>query len=96
MIRMGCEAFSVHVINTRKTSPSIQEIPIICKFLDVFPEELPGLPPDREVEFTLEVMPGTAPISTAPYRMAPTELKELKVRLQELLDEGFIRPSVSP
>ncbi|KAL0539555.1 hypothetical protein IC582_023771 [Cucumis melo] len=60
------------------------------------PEELPGLPPHREVEFAIELEPGTVPISRAPYRMAPAELKELKVQLQELLDKGFIRPSVSP
>ncbi|KAL4037085.1 hypothetical protein IC575_000668 [Cucumis melo] len=59
-------------------------------------EELPGLPPHREVEFAIELEPGTVPISRAPYRMAPAELKELKVQLQELLDKGFIRPSVSP
>ena len=59
-------------------------------------QELPGLPPIREVEFSIEVIPGTTPISMAPYRMAPAELKELKTQLQELLDKGFIRPSVSP
>ncbi|KAL4025562.1 hypothetical protein IC575_013964 [Cucumis melo] len=63
---------------------------------DVFPEKLPGIPPHREIEFAIELEPGTVPISRAPYRMAPAELKELKVQLQELLDKGFIRPSVSP
>ncbi len=62
----------------------------------MFPEELPGLPLKREVEFAIEVMLGTTPISIAPYRMAPTELKELKIQLQELLDKGFICPNVSP
>ena len=62
----------------------------------MFPRELPGLPPEREVEFTIERTPGTHPISVAPYRMAPLELKELKVQLQDLLDKGFIRPSTSP
>ena len=66
------------------------------EFPDVFPEDLPGLPPDREVEFTIDIIPGTAPISKAPYRMAPAEMKELKTQLQDLLDKGFIRPSVSP
>ncbi|KAK8558553.1 hypothetical protein V6N12_041854 [Hibiscus sabdariffa] len=66
------------------------------EFPDVFPEELPGLPPDRDVEFEIETYPGSAPVSMAPYRMAPKELKELKVQLQELLDRGFIRPSSSP
>ncbi|KAL6326991.1 hypothetical protein AAG906_012675 [Vitis piasezkii] len=59
-------------------------------------QDLPGLPPEREVEFTIDLVPGTGPMSKAPYRMAPVELKELKVQLQELLDKGFIRPSVSP
>ncbi|KAL4014562.1 hypothetical protein IC575_026769 [Cucumis melo] len=70
--------------------------PVVRDYPDVFPEELPGLPPHREVEFAIELEPGTIPISRAPYRMAPAELKELKVQLQELLDKGFIRPSVSP
>ena len=61
-----------------------------------FPEDLPGLPPVREVEFAIDLIPATAPISKAPYRMAPAELAELRKRLQELLDKGFIRPSVSP
>nr|GFB92747.1 putative reverse transcriptase domain, aspartic peptidase domain protein [Tanacetum cinerariifolium] len=64
--------------------------------LDVFPDELPGIPPVRKVEFSIELIPGAEPISKAPYRMAPIELKELKDQLQELLERGFIRPSVSP
>ena len=66
------------------------------KNLDVFPEDLPGLPPDRNLEFTIKVIPGTVPISKAPYRMAPIELTKLKKQLQEYLDKSFIRPSVSP
>ena len=62
----------------------------------MFPDEVPGLPPHRELEFTIELVPSTAPISRAPYRMAPLELRELKTQLQELLEQGFIRPSVSP
>ena len=64
-------------------------------FPDVFPEELLGLPPDREIEFCIDVVPGTDPISMPPYRMAPAELKELNEQLKELLDKGFIRPSSS-
>ena len=64
------------------------------EYPDVFPDELPGLSPLREVDFAIELEPGTAPISRAPYRMAPAQLKELKVQLQELLSKGFIRPSV--
>ncbi|WVZ49188.1 hypothetical protein U9M48_000565 [Paspalum notatum var. saurae] len=65
-------------------------------FPDVFPEELPELPRDRDVEFAIELVPGTSPVSRGPYRMALDELKELKVQLQEQLDKGFIRPSSSP
>jgi len=72
------------------------DIPVVCEFPDVFPEELPGLPPDREVEFKIELVPGTAPISRRPYRMPPNELAELKVQLQDLLDKGLIQPSSSP
>ena len=84
------------MVDTQKPGPKLMDIPAVCDFSDVFPEELPGLPPDREVEFAIEVVPGESPVSVAPYRMAPIELKELKVQLQELLDKGFIRPSVSP
>ncbi|GJS32742.1 putative reverse transcriptase domain-containing protein, partial [Tanacetum coccineum] len=70
--------------------------PDCFEFQDVFPEELPGIPPIRDVEFNIELIPGAEPISKAPYRMAPIELKELKDQLQELLERGFIRPSVSP
>ena len=70
--------------------------PIECEFSDVFPNEFPGLPPHREIEFCIDVVSDKAPISMPPYRMAPVELKELKEQLQELLDKGFIRPSTSP
>jgi len=75
---------------------SLEEIPVVCDYSDVFPEDLPGLPPDRDVEFVIELQPGTAPISRRPYRMPPNELAELKVQLQDLLNKGFIRPSSSP
>ena len=65
-------------------------------FEDVFPDELPGLPPQRDVDFVIELHPGTSPISMTSHRMAPVELQELKVQIQELLDKGFIRPSTSP
>jgi hypothetical protein len=74
----------------------LEEIPVVCKYPDVFPDELPGMPPDRDVEFVIELQPGTAPISKRPYRMPPKELAELKNQLQELLDKGYIRPSSSP
>ena len=92
----GCQGFLAHVIDSRVASPSISEIPIVHEFSDVFPDELPGFPIDREIEFSIELLPGVSAISIAPYRMAPLELRELKVQLQDLLDKGFIRPSVSP
>ena len=64
--------------------------------MDVFPDELPGLPPHRDVDFGVELHPGISPISMTPHRMAPVELQELRVQLKELLDKGFIRPSTSP
>ena len=69
---------------------------VVCEYSDVFPEDLVGLPPHREIEFSIDLVPGTAPISMAPYHFAPAELVEFKVQLQELLDKGFVRPSVSP
>ena len=69
---------------------------MVKEFLDVFPEELSGLPPEREVDLSIEILSRTTPISRAPYRMTPIELKELKTKLHELLDKGFVRPSVSP
>ena len=69
---------------------------MVCEFPDVFPNELPGLPPDRDAEFKIELVLGTAPISRRPYRMPPNELAELKIQLQELLDKGLIQPSLSP
>ena len=74
----------------------MEKIPVVKEFPDVFLEELPGIPPEREVDLSIEVVHGTIPISRAPYHMAPTKLKELKTQLQELLDKGFIRPRVSP
>jgi hypothetical protein len=74
----------------------VEKILVVCEYLDVFPDELPGMPPDRDIEFPIELQPGTVPISKRPYRMPPAELAELKKQLQELLDKGFIRPSTSP
>ena len=65
---------------------------VVCEYEDVFPHELPGLPPHRDVDFVIEFHLRTSPISMAPHRMTPVELQELKVQLQELLDKGFIRP----
>ncbi|XP_073304128.1 uncharacterized protein [Primulina huaijiensis] len=88
---------SASMVNiTREGSGNVSDIDILRDYLDVFEDDVPGLPPNIEVEFVIDIVPGTAPISKAPYRMAPTEMKELKSQLQELLDKGFIRPSSSP
>jgi hypothetical protein len=74
----------------------LKKILVVCEYADVFPDELPGMPPDRDIEFAIELQPRTTPISKRPYRMPPAELAELKKQLQELLDKGFIRPSTLP
>ena len=74
----------------------LESIPVVSEFSKVFPTDLPGLPPDRDIDFCIDVEPGTRPISIPPYHMAPAELKELKEQLQDLLSKDFIRPSVSP
>jgi hypothetical protein len=78
------------------TDIKLADIPIVYEYPDVFPDDLPGMPPDRNIEFIIKLQPGTAPISKRPYRMPPNELAELKIQLQDLLDQGFIRPSASP
>ncbi|KAD2805507.1 hypothetical protein E3N88_38884 [Mikania micrantha] len=96
LISHGCVGFLASIIDTLAGEASIDSHPVVREYPDVFPDELPGLPPDREIEFSIDLIPGSQPISKAPYRMAPLELKELKEQLQELLELGFIRPSVSP
>ncbi|GKA60094.1 putative reverse transcriptase domain-containing protein, partial [Tanacetum coccineum] len=74
----------------------LEDVPTVRDFSKVFPEDLPGLPPTRQVEFQIDLVPGAAPVARAPYRLAPSELQELSTQLQELSDKGFIRPSSSP
>jgi hypothetical protein len=74
----------------------LEDIRVVCDYPDVFPEELPGMPPDRYVEFVIDLLPGTAPISKRPYRMSSDQLRELKAQIKELMDKGFIRASSSP
>ena len=79
MVRKGCEVYLAYVIDTKKAEPSLSDIPIVSDYPDVFPEELPRLPPQREIEFAINVVQGAAPASITPYRMASVELKELKL-----------------
>jgi hypothetical protein len=78
------------------TKLPLKKILVVYEYANVFPDELPRMPPDRDIEFAIELQPGTTPISKRPYQMPPAELAELKKQLQELLDKGFIRPSTSP
>ena len=96
MLKRGCRGYLAVVKDVQADKGSVNRVPVVCEFQDVFPEEFPGLPPEREIEFCIDVVPGTDPISMPAYRMAPVELSELKEQLQELLDKGFIRPSTSP
>ncbi|KAA3456995.1 DNA/RNA polymerases superfamily protein [Gossypium australe] len=95
-LRKGYESYLAFVLNAQESELKIESVLVVCEYPNVFPEELPGLPPVREVEFGIELISGTTPVSVAPYRMAPLELKELKVQLQELKDKGFAGPSYSP
>ncbi|GJY17567.1 putative reverse transcriptase domain-containing protein [Tanacetum coccineum] len=95
-VERGCHLFLAHVTENKSKEKRMEDVPVIRDFPEVFPEELPGLPPPRQVEFRIDLVPGAAPIARAPYRLAPSEMKELSVQLQELLEKGFIRPSSSP
>ena len=96
LLHKGCEAYLAHVIDKSSLEVTLDDVPIVCEFSYVFPEDLPGLPPDKELEFEIELLPGSTPISIPSHRMAPVELKELKTQLKDLVDKGFIRPSASP
>jgi hypothetical protein len=87
---------AIHNVANATLAKAIKDIPVVYEFPDVFPDNLPGLPPDHEVEFKIELIPGMAPISRRPYRMPPNELAELKIQLNELLKKGLIQPSFSP
>ena len=93
-MRKGSETFLVVILDSKRGQVDVKKIPVVREFLDVFAEELPSNPLEREVDLSIEIVPGTTPTSRAPYKMAPTKLKELKSQLQELMDKGFIRPSV--
>ncbi|GKC42323.1 putative reverse transcriptase domain-containing protein, partial [Tanacetum coccineum] len=99
-IQKGCHVFLAQVKEKKTEDKSeekrLEEVPIVRDFLEVFPEDLPGLPPTRQVEFQIDLVPGAAPVARSPYRLAPSEMQELSAQLQELSDKGFIRPSSSP
>jgi len=96
LVRQGCVAYLCCVTEDRKEEVKLEDIPVVKKFLDVFPEEIPGLPPRSKIDCEIELEPGAQLISKSPYMMALAELKELNVQLKDLLQKGYIRPSVSP
>ncbi|GJZ14971.1 putative reverse transcriptase domain-containing protein [Tanacetum coccineum] len=99
-IQKGFQVYLAQVTSKKVEDKSeeerLEDVPIVQEFLEVFPEDLPGLPPARQVEFQIDLVPGVAPIARAPYQLAPVEMQELSTQLQELSDRGFIRPSSSP
>ena len=97
-LRQGCQGYLASVVEAEGEKADINpaSVRVVSEYLDVFLEELLGLPPMRDTEFVIDLLQGTTPISKAPYRMAPAELQELNIQLKEMLDKGFIRPSVSP
>ncbi|GJV81639.1 putative reverse transcriptase domain-containing protein [Tanacetum coccineum] len=96
----GCHVFLANITATKDEDKSkekrLEDVPVVQEFPEVFPEDLPGIPPTRQVEFQIDLVPGATPVARAPYRLAPSEMKELAEQLQELTDKGFIRPSSSP
>jgi hypothetical protein len=94
-MRKWCNLSAILALNEKGVAEGLEHLPLVKEFADVFPEELPGMPPERELEFTIDLKPGTEPIARTPYRMSTPELQELKKQLKALLDLGLIRPSVS-
>ncbi|GJU14924.1 putative reverse transcriptase domain-containing protein [Tanacetum coccineum] len=96
----GCDVFLAHITTKEAKDNSegkrLEDVPIVRDFPEVFPKDLPGIPPARQVEFQIDLVPGAAPVARAPYRLAPSEMKEMAKELQELFDKGFIRPNSSP
>nr|GFC27977.1 putative reverse transcriptase domain-containing protein [Tanacetum cinerariifolium] len=96
----GCHVFLANITATKDEDKSkgkrLEDLPVVQEFLEVFLEDLSGIPPTRQVEFQIDLIPGAAPVARAPYRLAPSEMKELAEQLQELTDKGFIRLSSSP
>ncbi|XP_070025141.1 uncharacterized protein [Nicotiana sylvestris] len=93
MVEKGCLAYLAYGCDPSAEVPSMDYVPVACEFLEVFPSDLLGMTPDRDIDFCIDLTSGTQPISIPPCRMAPPELNE---QLEDLLDKGFIRPSVSP
>nr|GFB92595.1 putative reverse transcriptase domain-containing protein [Tanacetum cinerariifolium] len=100
VMNVGCDVFLANVTIKEAKDKSegnrLEDVPIVRDFPEVFPEDLPGIPPARPVEFQIDLVPSVIPVAREPYRLTPSEMKELAEQLQELSDKGFIRPSSSP
>jgi hypothetical protein len=93
----GCPLYGIQVLNSvEKNKPNLDDHPILREYKYVFPEEVPGLPPRRDIDFSIKLVPGAVPMSRTSYRMSTPKLVELKLQLKEMWDKGYIRPSVSP
>ncbi|GJT01828.1 putative reverse transcriptase domain-containing protein [Tanacetum coccineum] len=95
-VEKGSQLCLAHVMEKEPSERRLEDVPMICEFPEVFPDDLPGLPPPRQVEFRIELMPGATPVASTPYHLASLEIKELSDQLKELSEKGFIRPSSSP
>ncbi|KAJ0445296.1 putative transcription factor interactor and regulator CCHC(Zn) family [Helianthus annuus] len=98
-LRKEYNAFLANIVvaeKEKKKKVEVKDVPVVREFPQVFPDDLPGLPPSRDIDFRIDLIPGANPIAKAPYRLAPSEMRELSNQLQELLEKGFIRPSTSP
>ncbi|GJR52870.1 hypothetical protein Tco_1403391 [Tanacetum coccineum] len=87
---------SIKKMEDKSEEKRLEDVPIVQDFPEVFLEDFPGLPPARQVEFQIDLVPGAAPVARPPNRLAPSEMQELSAQLKELTDKGFIRPSSSP
>ncbi|XP_070025789.1 uncharacterized protein [Nicotiana sylvestris] len=96
MVEKGCLAYLAYVRDSSAEVPSMDSVPVVREFPEVFHVDLPGMPPDKDIDFCIDLASSTQPISIPPYRMAQLELKELREQPQDLLNKGFIRPSGSP
>jgi hypothetical protein len=95
--RKGCPVYEIHVLESVEgDKPNLEDHPILREYREVFLEEVPGLPPRRDIELSIEIAPGAVLVSRTPYRMSTLELVELKLQLKEMMDKGYLRPSVSP
>jgi len=95
-MRKGCNIYVIIALNEKGVAKGLEWIPVVREFVDIFLEELPGMPSESELQFTIDLKPGTEPIARTPYQIMTTELEELKMQLKELLDLGLIRSSMSP